>query len=1159
MRKKRRRQFTNKRKRLLIVNGFLVLFLFLGIGFSSLSTDLNIFGDITIEKYDVTLYGVLEKEAKTGTYAREYNGNHHDSFTEEPTKSIYYWYALNNSTGDPLAATIQDKWNVIFGGVCWQMIRTTDTGGVKLIYNGRAEDGKCLSTRGNQAGYRSLKWINKSTDYYYGTSYDFNSTSGSFSLTGDVVTGEPPVGSYTCASTDINGTCTKLYLILECNSYACTVLPITGESDYSEFGSVEFSDTRDSPAYVGYMYNKVYAENSIMNMYNMISGSFINNNYYYSDTIDYNNLVPGKYSLVNPQPVSGLSDRSLLIGKYLINSEGVTSDFDACYVVAADGDDISCRILYDGDLSISMTMGDSYTESNGVYTLTNPEYVTAIDWYNTSDYSSYKGKYVCDDNNTSCTNLKQIDYAYSGEYYYFDSSSNNYSYAENVSYSNGIYTLTGDIKTLWNLGDSNSQDILSTHHYTCLGTGTTCANVSYVSGIDNGDISCFNLGSGDNITTAMAAMLNQNGVNQKDSTIKIALDAWYKDNLLDYTAQIEDTIYCNDRNITSYGAFNPNGGVLPEVDENYLGFTNSNSSNTDLSCSNVTDKFSLNNPAAKLDYPIGLMTYPEMKLINNNNLRATGSRYWLLSPDAVSGDGNPYMRNISAAGKFAKASAGIYVYGLVANELGLRPAISLKPGTEYIAGDGSKENPFIVDTEDKAILKRNHATNSPTTVTTVNYNATTLGEIEVLPEREHTISFDLNSSGGSATTSDITATYTFTGWYNDANATLRVADSSNPPVLDANVSGFTNSEGKWIAHGPQTLYAGWSGGNITLPTITKSGSTCYWNTKKDGSGTSYPSGSTYTPTSSVTLYGMCFASDKPNVEILIKDSMYGKAQVPVTIQNTTQGETIENVYRYGNIYYKSSYPSGSGTTIINCSATKGKGDSTKTFDASKYSMVSNTEGNGYKFDLHLGAGDAYVINVNCTATATDSSGAKTSTTTRQLIFGNGWVTTTHSNTVCPYQAAYYLDTGRYLDDYRYMFNGTYLTGWGRVYWYNPSFPAGRYDWYYYYDGTETSSNNSCYPGVESDGSKAIGYSANGWCKNLKDISGNTSTYAGKWFYFKTTSLVSSSANNWWAVGGMLAGETVQITNYYAPGGSITHTNTYTFGSNGVCISGPDCT
>jgi hypothetical protein len=40
---------------------------------------------------------------------------------------------------------------------------------------------------------------------------------------------------------------------------------------------------------------------------------------------------------------------------------------------------------------------------------------------------------------------------------------------------------------------------------------------------------------------------------------------------------------------------------------------------------------------------------------------------------------------------------------------------------------------------------------------------------------------------------------------------------------------------------------------------------------------------------------------------------------------------------------------------------------------------------------------------------------------------------------------------------------------------------------------------------------------------------------------------------------MLAGETVQITNYYAPGGSITHTNTYTFGSNGVCISGPDCT
>ena len=30
-------------------------------------------------------------------------------------------------------------------------------------------------------------------------------------------------------------------------------------------------------------------------------------------------------------------------------------------------------------------------------------------------------------------------------------------------------------------------------------------------------------------------------------------------------------------------------------------------------------------------------------------------------------------------------------------ELGVRPVISLKPGTEYISGTGSKDNPYIVE------------------------------------------------------------------------------------------------------------------------------------------------------------------------------------------------------------------------------------------------------------------------------------------------------------------------------------------------------------------------------------------------------------------------------------------------------------------------------
>ena len=88
------------------------------------------------------LYDVLKNETESGGLAREYTGEHHDSFTEEPSKKIYHWYAENDTEGNQ----VLEKNNVIFANHCWQMIRTTDTGGVKIIYNGVPNEGKCNNT-----------------------------------------------------------------------------------------------------------------------------------------------------------------------------------------------------------------------------------------------------------------------------------------------------------------------------------------------------------------------------------------------------------------------------------------------------------------------------------------------------------------------------------------------------------------------------------------------------------------------------------------------------------------------------------------------------------------------------------------------------------------------------------------------------------------------------------------------------------------------------------------------------------------------------------------------------------------------------------------------------------------------------------------------------
>ena len=59
-----------------------------------------------------------------------------DNVLEENGVNVYYY--KGNVTNN----------NVLFGNLCWQMVRTTDKGGVKLIYQGKAVNGACPSRRG---------------------------------------------------------------------------------------------------------------------------------------------------------------------------------------------------------------------------------------------------------------------------------------------------------------------------------------------------------------------------------------------------------------------------------------------------------------------------------------------------------------------------------------------------------------------------------------------------------------------------------------------------------------------------------------------------------------------------------------------------------------------------------------------------------------------------------------------------------------------------------------------------------------------------------------------------------------------------------------------------------------------------------------------------
>ena len=694
----KKRQLFNKK---LVLNIILVLFMFLSIGYSTLSTNLNINGNLNVKKYyEHTLYNVLAKEAETGGLAKKYTGEHHDSFTEEPSKDIYHWYAANDSQG----TQVLDKNNVIFADHCWQMFRTTDTGGVKMIYNGEVENNQCLNTRGNHVGYASRTLQDLATNYWYGTDYTYDSTNKVFTISG--VTEHtnwsmeyPPnlydvdlIGKYTCLLTSENGTCSTLYLVESYYSASSAyVIPLNSNSHYSQFGTLQFNASSNSPSYVGYMYNTVYPYNykTMTSREIMLSGSTLSTTYWYADSVTWGSPTANRYNLDNSFPISSTDEYPDLVGKYTFrNTTQTYTNTYVYYIAAVDNTTMYYIQLTDtgthtlADFNYTYTYGESFTDNgDGTYTINNPTTVSRSDWY--TSYSNVDaGKYVCKNAvNNTCSDLWYTTATTNTSMTYLICS-NNYKYSKGFTWDGSKYILDNDTSvTFWNISDSTNQISINNAHYTCWNATGECTTVSYIYYI--GTIPYYiNITGGKSVETALNEMLHNN-INSINSTIKSGVDAWYKHYLLeDYEDTLEDTIFCNDRSISSLGGWNPDGGSITA----YLQFKEYSVS--DLSCTNTTDKFSVSNSNAQLTYKVGLMSGPEMNIMNKSNARKTGQSYWLASPGYF--------------GSFSAFDRSVYPDGImgsynVYSPYGVRPAVSLRPGTRYSAGDGSMANPYIVE------------------------------------------------------------------------------------------------------------------------------------------------------------------------------------------------------------------------------------------------------------------------------------------------------------------------------------------------------------------------------------------------------------------------------------------------------------------------------
>ena len=174
-----------------------------------------------------------------------------------------------------------------------------------------------------------------------------------------------------------------------------------------------------------------------------------------------------------------------------------------------------------------------------------------------------------------------------------------------------------------------------------------------------------------------------------NSTVKGVVDTWYASNMTTYTSQLEDIPWCNDRSVISTNEYNTYFGAYDRLITNKSPSLDCESDYQLTVSSTDTDKHLL--------YPVALLTADEYALAgsgtgSNYSTTAylyTGSSQWSLSPSNINSNG-VYGFYLYSSGQLGNNNNLTYTRGV-------RPSVSLQPGTNVIGGDGSTSKPYIVE------------------------------------------------------------------------------------------------------------------------------------------------------------------------------------------------------------------------------------------------------------------------------------------------------------------------------------------------------------------------------------------------------------------------------------------------------------------------------
>ena len=228
---------------------------------------------------------------------------------------------------------------------------------------------------------------------------------------------------------------------------------------------------------------------------------------------------------------------------------------------------------------------------------------------------------------------------------------------------------------------------------------------------------------------------------------------------------------------------------------------------------------------------------------------------------------NPSTKTLT----YNNVSNGIYSYTLTLSGITLNGKVTLEIAAGAVKDIATNSNskatldPSITVSNIYTIsLNGNGATTAGTTAIYEKYNTgiyldstltkamtTSANAIPTIPPRSYTVSFNANNTEITIP-SAITKNYSYSGHYTDATAGTQMINENGYIT-----SSFKNTS--YTSNG--TLYAHWKAKpSVTIPSISKTGYTCSWNTSADGKGTTYNAGDVTDKLNTQTLYVVCKAN-----------------------------------------------------------------------------------------------------------------------------------------------------------------------------------------------------------------------------------------------------------------------------------------------------------